>query len=61
LQKKQLERFRDVKKAEFLIGLQLPFDDTRVTDGDKFIKTVKDTYDKLIPLYRIALQSRITK
>ncbi|RDW17966.1 YktB family protein [Oceanobacillus chungangensis] len=61
LQMKQLERFRDVKKAEFLIGLQLPFNDSRIKDGEKFIQTVKDTYDKLIPLYRIALQSRITK
>ncbi|RDW18428.1 DUF1054 domain-containing protein [Oceanobacillus arenosus] len=61
LQLKELERFRDVKKAEFLIGLQLPQEDVRIADGDTFIETVKDVYDRLIPLYHISLQSRIPR
>lgn len=53
-----LERFRDVKKAEFLIGRHLDPNDERVKDGDKLIETIKDTYQELIPLYQLAMRSR---
>ncbi|SET29356.1 Uncharacterized protein YktB, UPF0637 family [Oceanobacillus limi] len=58
LELKHVERFRDVKKAEFLVGLHLTPDDQRVTNGDAFINTVKDTYQTLIPFYQKALQAR---
>ncbi|HLR01931.1 MAG TPA: DUF1054 domain-containing protein [Virgibacillus sp.] len=57
LEIKHLERFRDVKKAEFLIGRHLSPDDARTTDGDKLIKTAKETFETLIPFYRLALQT----
>jgi len=53
-----LERFRDVKKAEFLIGRNLDKDDARIKDGEKLLDTVKSTYDDLIPLYQLALKER---
>lgn len=53
-----LERFRDVKKAEFLIGRNLDKDDARLKDGEKLLDTVKSTYDELIPLYQLALKER---
>lgn len=55
---KHVERFRDVKKVEFLIGQQLPVDDLRVVDGDKFLETAKDTYKKLLPFYQKAMKSK---
>ncbi|MCG1029785.1 DUF1054 domain-containing protein [Virgibacillus halodenitrificans] len=58
LEKKDVERFRDVKKAEFLIGQHLPSTDLRVKNGDKFINTVKDTFNSLIPFYQMALRSK---
>ncbi|MFC4025422.1 YktB family protein [Oceanobacillus longus] len=58
LELKDLERFRDVKKAEFLIGRHFSSGDQLLADGDKFLDTVKETYDKLIPFYQLALHSR---
>lgn len=49
-----LQRFHNVKKAELLIGQYFYTDDPILKDGDKFIKAVKDTYEKLIPIYRLA-------
>src|SRR5690625_913338 len=58
LKLKDVERFRDVKKCEFLIGQHLSPEDPRATDGDKFLETAKETFDSLIPLYQKALRSR---
>ncbi|WP_042223917.1 YktB family protein [Oceanobacillus manasiensis] len=58
LENKDLERFRDVKKAEFLIGRHLSPTDSRVTDGDAFIETVKETFKPLLPFYQVALNQR---
>jgi len=55
---KNLERFRDVKKAEFLVGLHLQPDDKRLKDGKLFLETVTETVDRLIPFYKIALSAR---
>lgn len=51
-----LERFHDVKKAEFLIGKQLFPNNPVLLDGKKFIAFVKDTFEKLMPLYRLSYQ-----
>ncbi|SHF48341.1 YktB family protein [Ornithinibacillus halophilus] len=53
-----LERLRDVKKGEFLIGQHLKPNDERVTDGEKFISEVKQTFKTLLPFYRLALQAK---
>lgn len=55
---KDLERFRDVKKAEFLVGQHILPDDERLKNPELFIKTVKDTVDHLIPFYQIAIGCR---
>ncbi|WP_217585723.1 YktB family protein [Lentibacillus saliphilus] len=58
LDQSHLERFRDVKKAEFLIGRHLLADDPRVHDPEQFMSTVKDTFDQLIPFYQLAMHAR---
>ncbi|WP_461179828.1 YktB family protein [Virgibacillus ainsalahensis] len=58
LQLKDVERFRDVKKCEFLIGRHITEGDPLLEDGNKFIETVKETYDRLIPFYQKALRSK---
>ncbi|MUK89577.1 DUF1054 family protein [Ornithinibacillus sp. L9] len=55
---KDVERFRDVKKAEFLIGQHFSPNDPRITNGEAFIETVKGTYQNLIPFYKKAMQAR---
>jgi uncharacterized protein YktB (UPF0637 family) len=58
LETSHLERFRDVKKAEFLIGRNLDKEDSRVKDGDELLKVITATYDQLIPFYQLALKAR---
>ncbi|CDQ40253.1 YktB family protein [Virgibacillus salexigens] len=58
LELKDLERFRDVKKAEFLIGQHLPKNDARVFDGEAFLHTAKETMNQLLPFYNKALNSK---
>ncbi|RKL68867.1 hypothetical protein CR203_02160 [Salipaludibacillus neizhouensis] len=53
---KTLTRFRDVKKGEFLIGRQIDANDSLLGNGEEFIKCVKDTFDTLTPLYKMALR-----
>lgn len=55
---KDVQRFHDVKKAEFLIGQHLPVNDERVLDGDKFLETAKNTFHTLIPFYQKALNAK---
>lgn len=51
-----LERFRDVKKGEFLVGkIYLP-DDNHLSPAKDFIKEAEMVLDELIPLYKAALQ-----
>lgn len=57
LELKHMERFKNVKKAEFLIGKQISSEDDLLKDKDAFIESVKSTYEELIPLYRIALRA----
>jgi uncharacterized protein YktB (UPF0637 family) len=53
--KQALERFRDVKKAELLVGRNLMPDDPILTDGLQFVQMAKETFETLIPLYKMAL------
>jgi uncharacterized protein YktB (UPF0637 family) len=52
--KSSLERFRDVKKAEFLIGRHLSPDDPIVQDGDKLVQFIRETFETLIPIYKLS-------
>jgi len=51
-----LHRFRDVKKAELLIGKQFSSDDPLLKDGSAFFQAVKSIYDDLIPIYQLSLK-----
>ncbi|MGM8211889.1 DUF1054 domain-containing protein [Virgibacillus sp. W0430] len=49
-----IERFKTIKKSEFLIGKQYEAHDNLLKDGDAFIKEVERVYDQLLPIYRLA-------
>lgn len=52
-----LERFRDVKSAELLIGKQFSKTDAIIHDGPKFMEEVKSIFHTLVPIYEFALTS----
>lgn len=51
-----LTRFHDVKKAEFLIGRHIDKRDPILKDGEKLLELIRKTYEKLMPIYRLAYQ-----
>lgn len=52
-----LIRFRDVKKAELLIGLQLMKDHPSLTDGAAFLQLADQIVQTLMPIYKIAMNA----
>ncbi|MHA6484641.1 DUF1054 domain-containing protein [Paenibacillus sp. strain BS8-2] len=52
--KTTLVRFRDVQKAELLIGRHIAADDPLLADGDQLLAYALSTYDALLPLYKMA-------
>ncbi|WP_077601042.1 YktB family protein [Oceanobacillus sojae] len=58
LSQKDLERFRDVKKAEFLIGKHLSYDDPILQNDKELFAAITETYEQLLPLYQLAIDSR---
>ncbi|MBM7095969.1 MULTISPECIES: YktB family protein [Alteribacter] len=48
------DRLENVKKAEILCGIQLSNDSDVVSDSEKFIQTVEQAFETLMPLYQIA-------
>ncbi|WP_017471766.1 YktB family protein [Amphibacillus jilinensis] len=50
---KDLERFRDVKKAEFLIGKHISKSDADQLSGEALLEQIKSTFDQLLPLYQL--------
>ncbi|MGG0737866.1 YktB family protein [Niallia taxi] len=52
---KTLVRFRDVKKAEFLVGKQITANDPILKDGQRFAELVESTYDTLLPFYKLSI------
>lgn len=51
-----LERFRDVKSAELLIGRVLMADDPILSDGPAFLALVRETFATLMPIYYAAME-----
>jgi uncharacterized protein YktB (UPF0637 family) len=49
-----LIRFRDVKKAELLVGRHIMAGQPVLKDGEAFVQLAKDTFTTLMPLYRMA-------
>ncbi|MFD1335977.1 YktB family protein [Oceanobacillus iheyensis] len=58
LNKSHLERFRDVKKAEFLIGKHIEKGDPILANGDELYQFIMDVFEQLLPLYQLAIDSR---
>lgn len=52
-----LERFRDVKKAELLVGQHIQSSNPILGDGDQFIALAEQTFETLLPLYQLSLNS----
>jgi uncharacterized protein YktB (UPF0637 family) len=50
-----LERFRDVKVAELLIGRYFPSNDDVLQNGEQFLKEARNTIEKLVPLYQLSI------
>ncbi|GEN32790.1 MULTISPECIES: YktB family protein [Aneurinibacillus] len=50
-----LDRFRNVKKAEFLVGRHIKAGDPILKDGNEFLHSAKSTIETLLPLYRLSL------
>ncbi|WP_273125321.1 YktB family protein [Metabacillus sp. HB246100] len=51
-----LERFKNVKKAEFLIGRHFDANDPIVKNGEKLYHTIRETYEALLPLYKLSFK-----
>jgi len=51
-----LIRFRDVKKAEFLVGKHISPNDPILKDGELLVEEIKNTFQTLIPIYRLSYQ-----
>ncbi|HWO74851.1 MAG TPA: DUF1054 domain-containing protein [Bacillus sp. (in: firmicutes)] len=56
--KQTLERFRDVKKAEFLIGRHIESDNPILQNGTEFVALAKETFATLMPLYKLAYNQK---
>lgn len=54
-----LERFQNVKKAEFLIGRHFASDDPALKDGKAFLNEVKNTFETLSPIYKLSMRENI--
>ncbi|SMF10826.1 YktB family protein [Paenibacillus barengoltzii] len=46
------EKLKTIKKSEALCGLRLERNDPIVSDGTKLIRTVEETFQTLLPLYK---------
>ena len=57
LSKEDLEvmftRLQTVKKAELLCGVQIPQEQAIKMSGEELIKKITDTFNQLIPLYKL--------
>lgn len=53
---KSLIRFRDIKKAEFLVGRHIMPDDPILQNEEAFLTHIRDTFQTLIPLYRLSYE-----
>lgn len=51
-----LTRFRDVKKAEFLVGQKIAADDSILSNGEALLALIGKTYDTLLPIYKLSLE-----
>jgi uncharacterized protein YktB (UPF0637 family) len=52
---KMLNRLEKVKQAEFLCGMLIPRKTATEMNGDELIKQIESTFERLLPLYKLAL------
>lgn len=52
-----LEKLRDVKKRDFLVGRYISREEAVQLSPDEFMNLTKDTFDALLPIYKIMVQS----
>ncbi|SOC35250.1 YktB family protein [Ureibacillus acetophenoni] len=52
-----LEKLRDVKKRDFLVGRYISREEAVQLSPDEFVNLTKDTFDALLPIYKIMVQS----
>lgn len=53
-----LNRLRDVKKAEFLIGRHLSSDQAVQMSAEAFEKFTEETFDTLLPIYDVMVNKK---
>lgn len=49
-----INKLKQVKKAEVMCGLRIPREEAASIEGDKLVETIQDTFETLLPLYRMA-------
>jgi uncharacterized protein YktB (UPF0637 family) len=47
-------KLKEVKKAEVTCGLRIDKDDPLLQDGDKLLGVIQETFETLLPLYRMS-------
>ncbi|MNN97318.1 hypothetical protein D3C81_2164630 [compost metagenome] len=47
-------KLKEVKKAEVTCGLRIDRDDPVLADGDKLLGIIRQTFETLLPLYRMS-------
>jgi len=47
-----LVRFRDVKKAEFLVGRHVSAEEVSAMSHEDLVKLIRNTYEQLVPIYK---------
>lgn len=50
---KLLARFRDVKKGEIIVGLEIPCDEAITLKSKELLQTIETTFDQLLPIYKL--------
>ncbi|WP_431087974.1 YktB family protein [Paenibacillus sp. 8b26] len=51
---KIIHKLQQVKKAEVMCGIRIDRDDPLASDGPALLQTVRSTFERLLPLYRMA-------
>jgi len=51
-----LKRFRNVKKAEFLVGRHIKANDPLLQNGDAFLQLARETFETLVPVYQLGFK-----
>ncbi|MEK4064428.1 MULTISPECIES: DUF1054 family protein [Paenibacillus] len=47
-------KLKEVKKAEITCGLRIDKDDPILSDEDKLLELIQQTFEMLLPLYRMS-------